>query len=151
MPKNYTKSEEEKITNSRTLDLPSCPLIPTIFIKSYTRSIIFVTFCQKLSQSWIYLWTNFLEVHWRCLPNIALQNSREKTPYFFQICPWDFSFHTIHLYTLGLLIMRQFIEKAFPELIPKLIWHLNMIPKTHFQYPSKRFAKKYLKKMQNFI
>ena len=46
MQKNVTKSEK-KITNSIKLDLPSCPLIPLIFIKRYTKSIIFVTFCIK--------------------------------------------------------------------------------------------------------
>ena len=101
-------------------DLLSGPLIPIIFIKSYTRSIIFVTFCQKLSNSWIYLWTNFLEAHWRCLQNIALQNPK-KTPHFSKICPRELSFHIIHIYkkdTLGLLILRQLIENwSFPKLI----------------------------------
>ena len=59
--KNVTKSENEKrkknLTNSIKLDLPSCPLIPLIFIKRYTRCIIFVMFCLKLSNSWTYLWT----------------------------------------------------------------------------------------------
>ena len=70
---------KKKLTNSIILDLLSCPLIPIIFIKRYTRSIFFVMFCRKLSNSWIYLWTNFLEVHWRCLQNILLQNLKKKT------------------------------------------------------------------------
>ena len=38
-------------------------------------------------------------------------------------------------------VLRQFIENwAFPELIPKLIYHLNIILKTHFRGSSKRFA-----------
>ena len=71
----------EKLTHSIKLDLPSCPLIPLIFIKRYTRSFIFVTFCQRISNSLIYLWTNFLEVHGRPLQNIALQHPKKKTPH----------------------------------------------------------------------
>ena len=42
---------------------------------------------------------------------------------------------------LGLLILRQFIENwAFPELIPKLIYNLNIILKTHVQGSFKRFS-----------
>ena len=74
------KSEEKKLTNSIELDLLSCPLIPLFFIKKkrYTRSIIFVTFCRKWSNSLIYLQTTFLEVHWRCLQNIFLQKPKKK-------------------------------------------------------------------------
>ena len=76
--KHFTKSEgEKKLTNSIKLDLPKCPLLPLIFIQRYTRSINFSTFRKKLSNSSIYLWTNFLAVHWRCLQNIALQNPKK--------------------------------------------------------------------------
>ena len=82
--KNVTKSEEKKLPNSIKLDPLSCPLIPVIFMKRCTRSIIFVMFCWKLkienwklSNSWIYLWKNFLEIHWRCLQNIVLQNPKK--------------------------------------------------------------------------
>ena len=141
-----TLQNPKKLPNPIKLDPLSCPLIPVIFIKRYTRSIIFVTFRWQLSNSWIYSWKNFLEIHWRCLQNIVLQNPK-KTPRFSKICPKEFSFHTIHLYkknTLGVLILRQFIENwAFPEFIPKLIKHLNIILKTHFQGSSKRFAINY--------
>ena len=51
------------------------------------------------SNSWNYLWTNFLKVHWRCVQNITLQNLRgKKTPHFSKICPRELSFHTIHHY-----------------------------------------------------
>ena len=40
MQKNVTKSEEKKLTNSIKLDLLCCTLIPLLFIKRYTRSII---------------------------------------------------------------------------------------------------------------
>ena len=38
--KNGTKSGEKKLTNSIKIDLNSCPLLPSIFIKRYTRSIL---------------------------------------------------------------------------------------------------------------
>ena len=44
--KKVTKSE--KLTNSIKLELHICPQIPLIIIQRYTRSIIFVTFCQKI-------------------------------------------------------------------------------------------------------
>ena len=88
------------------------PLTPVIFIKRYTRSIIFVVFRWKLSNSWIYFWKNFLEIHWRCLQNIVLQNPRRKklpispkyvlesfpfTPYIFmKRYTWSINFETIH-------------------------------------------------------
>ena len=91
--KMLQKAKKKKLTNSIKVDLYSCPLIPLIFIKRYTRSIIFVMFCQKLSNSWIYLWTHLLEVHWRCLQNIALQNPKNKKlpislKYVLESCPF---------------------------------------------------------------
>ena len=108
--KNVTKSKEKKLPNSIKLDPLSCPLIPVIFIKRYTRSIIFVTFCWKLSNSWIYSWNFFLEIHWRCLQNIVLQNPKKLpispkyvlesflfTPYIVIIkYTWSVNFETIH-------------------------------------------------------
>ena len=113
MQKNVTKFEKKKkLPNSIKLDPLSCPLIPVIFIKRYTRSIIFVTFCWKLSNSWIYSWINFLEIHWRCLQNIVLQNPKKKklpispnvvlesfpvTPYIFiKRYTWSINFEKIH-------------------------------------------------------
>ena len=54
--KNVTKSIKKTLPNFVKLDPMSCHLIPVIFIKRYTRSIIFVMFRWKLSNSWIYLW-----------------------------------------------------------------------------------------------
>ena len=105
--KKYYKIQK-KLPNSIKLDLLSCTLIPLIVIKRYTRSIIFMTFCQKLSNSWK---TN-LEVHWRCLQIIALQNQKKKkipislkyvldsfpfTPYvFIKRYTWSINFEKIH-------------------------------------------------------
>ena len=112
MQKNVTKSEEKKkLTNFIKLDPLSCPLIPVIVIKRHTRSIIFVMFRWKLSNSWIYSWTHFFEVHWICLQNIALQNPKKKlpislkyvlksypfTPYIFiKRYTWSITLETIH-------------------------------------------------------
>ena len=97
--KRYKK--KKKIPNSLKLDPLSCPLIPVIFIKRYTRSIIF---------PWIYSWKNFLEIHWRCLQNIVLQKPKKLpislkyvlesfpfTPYIFiKRYTWSINFETIH-------------------------------------------------------
>ena len=79
--KKRYKIRKKKLPNSIKRDPLSCPLIPVIFIKRYTRSIFFVTFRWKLSHSWIFSWKNFLEIHWRCLQNIVLQNPK-KNPHF---------------------------------------------------------------------
>ena len=110
--KKHNKIPPKKITNSIKIDLLSCPLLPIIFIKRYIGFIIFVTFCQNLSNSWNYFWTNFLEVHWRCLQNILLQNLKKKelpislkyvlesfllTPYvFIKRYTWSINFEKIH-------------------------------------------------------
>ena len=101
MKKNVTKSKEKKLTDPIKLDLSSCPLSPLIFIKGCTRSIIFVTFCHTWSKSSIYLWTNFLEVHWRCPQNIALQNPKKKSQFLYTYISikrytWFINFETIH-------------------------------------------------------
>ena len=99
--KNVTKSERKKLLNSIKLDPLSCPLIPVIFIKRYTK---------KLSNSWIYLWKNFLDIHWRCLQNIVLQNPKKHSPFLQNIYPREFSFHTIHLYNKIHLVYSLKIE-----------------------------------------
>ena len=72
--KNVTKSKKKTPQFHKTW--------PTaLFIKRYTRSIIFVTFWWKLSNSWIYLWKKILELHWRCLQNIVLQNPKKNSPF----------------------------------------------------------------------
>ena len=105
-----TLQNPNKLPKSIKLDPLSCPLIPVIFIKRYTWFIIFVTFRWKLSNSWIYLWKNFLEIHWRCLQNIVLQNPKKLpispkyvlesfplTPYIFlKRYTWSINFETIH-------------------------------------------------------
>ena len=77
--KNCYKIQKKQPFNSINLDPLSCPLISVIFIKRYTRSIIFVTFRWKLSNSWIYSWKNFLKFHGGCLQNIVLQNPKKNT------------------------------------------------------------------------
>ena len=57
--KKLQNPKKKKLPKSIKPDPLSCPLIPVIFINRYTRSIIFVTFCWKLSNSWIYSWKTF--------------------------------------------------------------------------------------------
>ena len=94
--KKRYKIRKKKLPNSIKLDPLSCPLIPVIFIKRYTRSIIFVTFHWKLSNSWIYLWKKLLGDSLKMSKKYCVTKS-EKTPHFSKICPREFSFHTIHL------------------------------------------------------
>ena len=122
--KKKLQNPKKKLTNSIQLYPLSCPLIPVIFMKRYTRFIIFVAFHWKSSNSWIYFWTNFFEVHWRCLQNIALKNLKKKLPislkYVLESCPFT-PYISIKRYTWS-IILRHFIKNwAFPELISKLI------------------------------
>ena len=110
--KQVTKSEKKKKTHQFNKTWPTELVFDTINLyKNDTRYIILVTFCQKLSISWIYSWTIFLEVHWRFLQNIALQNPKKKlpislnyvlesfpfTPYIFiKRYTWSINFETIH-------------------------------------------------------
>ena len=43
----YKIRREKKLSNSIKLDLPSCPLLPLIFIQRYTRSIFFLDFVMQ--------------------------------------------------------------------------------------------------------
>ena len=105
--------KKKQLPNSRKIDPLSCPLIPVFFIKRYTRSIIFVTFRWKLSNSWIYLWKKI----WRFTEDVykilcyKIRKRKKKlsifpkyvlesflfTPYIFiKRYTWSINFKTIH-------------------------------------------------------
>ena len=100
----------KKIPNSIKLDPLSCPLIPVIFIKRYTRSIIFVTFHWKLSNSWIYSWIKLVGDSLKMSTKYCATKSEKLpispkyvlesfpfTPYIFiKRYTWSINFETIH-------------------------------------------------------
>ena len=151
--KTLQNPKQKKLPNSIKLDPLSCPLIPVIYMKRYTRSVIFVTFRWKLSNFWIYLWKNFLEIYWRCLQNIVLQNPKKKklpispkySPesflftrfIFMKRYTWSINFKTIH--------WQLIISWTYSEI------DLIILLKTHFQGSSKRFAISNFFCMLNFI
>ena len=80
--------KKKKIANSIKLDLPSCPLIPLIFIKRYTRSII----CDILSKN-----EQFLNLFVNKLfgGSLKMYTKYCVTSHFSKRCPRELSFHTI--------------------------------------------------------
>ena len=105
--------KKNQITNFIKLDLPSCPLIPIIFIKRYTRSIFVCHFVKNCAIPEFICELTFWRFTGDVYKILRYKIRRKKTPHFSKICPREFSFHTINLFkkdTLGLLILRLYIE-----------------------------------------
>ena len=153
--KKTLQNPRKKLTNSIKFDPMNCPFIPVILIKICTRSIIFVTFVEN----WAIPEFIREQTLWRFTEDVykilCYKIRKKKIPislkYVLKSFPFSPSIFIKKRYPWS-VNLRQFIENwGFPELIPKLIWHLNMILKTHFQGSSKPFAINYFWKMKKLF
>ena len=140
MPKKkITKSEENKTHQFLKTWLAELSFDTINLYKKNTLGIFYWWhFIKKMSDSWIYVQTNFLEVHWRCLQNIALQNLKtKKTLHSSKICTREFTFHTIHLFKYSHSLLRETIPlqtsdmgKITVSVLPHsfvLLWRANSV------------------------
>ena len=118
--KNVTKTKK-KIHNSIKLDPLSCPLIPIIFIKRYTRSIIFKTFVKKNEQFLSLFVKKLFRGSLKMSTKYCVTNPKKELPISLKYVLDSFPF-TPYVFIKRYTWSIQFIENwAFPELIPKLI------------------------------